>query len=300
MEAIKTASVSKSYGPTRALSRVSITVKTGDVYGFLGPNGAGKTTMIRVMLGLLKADEGRVELLGHDISAGTSAVLSEVGAVLAPPSFYPHLSGETNLKLFSGLRENGRSIANVLEQVNLSSARSRKFSDYSTGMKQRLAIAAALIKDPELFILDEPTSGLDPQGRVEIREILKNIGKEGKTVFLSTHLLNEVQQICNRVGVLKEGKLIAEDEVVQLLGERGDTLLVVDSSQIDRATEVLKQAEIVSRVNPGENQLRVSLKTGKNSDLIGILTEAGIEIEEVKNSRKNLEEVFMELTAGSA
>jgi len=300
MEAIKTASVSKSYGPTRALSRVSITVKTGDVYGFLGPNGAGKTTMIRVILGLLKADEGRVELLGHDISAGTSAVLSEVGTVLAPPSFYPHLSGETNLKLFSGRRENSRSIANVLEQVNLSSARSRKFSHYSTGMKQRLAIAAALIKDPELFILDEPTSGLDPQGRVEIREILKNIGKEGKTVFLSTHLLNEVQQICNRVGVLKEGKLIAEDEVVQLLGERGDTLLVVDSSQIDRATEVLEQAEIVSRVNPGENQLRVSLEKGKNSDLIGILTEAGIEIEEVRNSRKNLEEVFMELTAGNA
>ncbi|MCF7876539.1 ATP-binding cassette domain-containing protein, partial [Candidatus Bipolaricaulota bacterium] len=266
MLAIKTNLVSKSYGATQALSKVSLTVRTGDIYGFLGPNGAGKTTMIRVMLGLLKADQGEIELLERDIDDGLKYILPEVGTVLAPPSFYPHLSGGTNLRLFSDLSKTDGSVSEVLKQVNLSSAASKKFSDYSTGMKQRLAIAAALLKNPELLILDEPTSGLDPQGRVEIREIIGELGEAGKTIFLSTHLLNEVQQVCNRVGVLKEGKLIAEDEVTHLLGGEEEVLIQVPESQKETAVEALRSSRFVSSVSAGERYLRISSSEGNNYD----------------------------------
>ncbi len=300
MEAIKTDSVSKNYGRTRALSEVSIAVKTGDVYGFLGPNGAGKTTMIRILLGLLKPDRGRIELLGEEVSRRRSTLLPRIGAVLAPPSFYPHLTGEVNLRLFSQLAETEDRVPELLEQVDLSVAGNKRFSDYSAGMKQRLAIAAALLKDPDLFILDEPTSGLDPQGRIGIREIIRNLGQSGRTIFLSTHLLNEVQQVCNRVGVLKEGELIAEDEVSRLLGEEEEVLIRVPSDGREEAKLALESADFVSSVSLGEHYLRVSLARGDNSDLIELLQEAGVEVEEIKNSRKNLEEVFVELTEEGA
>jgi len=296
MPAISVTEVSKSYRKTKALDEVSITVNKGDVYGFLGPNGAGKTTMIRIILGLLKKDGGRINILDEHVDGKVDSVLGRIGSVLAPPSFYPHLSGKTNLEIFSLSDHNGGSPVEILERVGLSDAADRHFSDYSAGMKQRLAIAVALMKDPELYILDEPTSGLDPQGRIEIRKIIDRIGSTGKTVFLSTHMLNEVQQVCNRVGVLKNGKRIAEDEVPKLLGDEGRVFIQVGKSEKERAGEVLEKAENVTGVTIGEEYVELTVCGGSNNDLIQRLIDAGLEIVEIRKSQRDLEDVFMELT----
>src|SRR5258708_36995266 len=204
--------LTKSFGTVAAVSDVSMTVRRGEVYGFLGPNGAGKTTTLRMLLGLARPTSGTAIVAGH--APGDPAGLARIGALVDSAAFYPYLSGRENLHMvadLAGISHSG--VDPVLDNVDLLSRAHRKFSGYSTGMKQRLGVAAALLKNPELLILDEPTNGLDPQGMAEMRRLIRNMAQGERTVLLSSHLLGEVEQICDRVGVIRDGRLVAESTV---------------------------------------------------------------------------------------
>lgn len=212
--------LSKRYGSkTLAVKKLSLTVYKGEIYGFLGPNGAGKTTTLRMLLGLIKPTSGWARLLGEEL--GSEAGLARVGALVESPTLYPYLSARDNLKALGrysgGVSKGG--IEEILKQVGLEKRARDKFKSYSLGMKQRLGVAAALLEDPELLILDEPTNGLDPKGVVEMRDFIVSLGKE-RTVLLSSHALNEVQRICDRVGVIQRGTLVAEGTIEELTGGR--------------------------------------------------------------------------------
>ncbi len=215
----------KHFGRVRAVDGLSLQVNPGECFGFLGPNGAGKTTTISMMLGLLRPTQGKVVLLGQEVTPQQTAVLRQVGALVGAPDFYPYLSGRENLRLLARLypEVDDRRVDEVLAQVGLApEAARRKVKGYSTGMKQRLGLAAALLHRPRLLILDEPTSGLDPIGMAEMRTLLRQLADQGVTVFLSSHLLHEVEQVCDRVAILNRGRLVALGPVSELLSGRRD------------------------------------------------------------------------------
>jgi len=216
--------LTKRYSDFTAVQELSLEVARGELFGFLGPNGAGKTTTIGMMLGLLHPTSGRVEILGRPITPASTQVLTQVGALVGAPGFYPYLSGYENLRLLARLYALPRSrIDASLDQVGLShNAARRPVKTYSTGMKQRLGLAAALLHRPQLLILDEPTSGLDPIGMTEIRNLLRQLADDGMTIFLSSHLLHEVEQICDRIGLLHHGRLVAQGSVSYLREKHGD------------------------------------------------------------------------------
>lgn len=298
MEVISSKGLTKRYKNVMALSDVNITVKEGDIYGFLGPNGAGKTTTIRLVLDLISPTEGRVEVFGVDVSTGISEVLPRIGSVLGDPSFYPHLSGRENLKLFRSLLSPGDNLTveEGLELVGLKEKADLRFSNFSAGMRRRLALASAYIKDPDLYILDEPTNGLDPKGRVEVREMIERLGGEGKTVFLSSHLLNEVQEVCSRVGVLKEGRLIDESPVSELLAETSGVVVTADEEEMNRLGTVLGNIDYVESVDVQGGKALVECPTDRSSDILSELAAEGVEVQEVEKRKRSLEDVFMELT----
>src|SRR5487761_341517 len=236
MTVVETSGLSKRYGNgVLAVDSVEMSVRRGEVYGFLGPNGAGKTTTLRMLVGLIRPTSGTATVAGHP--PGHPAGLAKFGSLVEAPGFYPYLSGRENLKVvadFAGISH--KRVGEVLEIVELASRAGRKFGTYSTGMKQRLGVAAALLKDPDLLILDEPTNGLDPQGMAEMRKLIKDIGQGERTVLLSSHLLGEVEQICDRVGVISNGKLVKQSTVQELIGEKG---VIVKAEPADRAGEML-------------------------------------------------------------
>ncbi len=211
---IRTRGLAKRYGPVLAVDRIDLDVRAGDIYGFLGANGSGKTTTVRMLLGLVLATAGEIELLGQPVPRAARQVLSQVGALVEGPAAYGHLSGRANLALLDAMGPGGQRrtrrqrIDHVLDQVGLARVGRRPVKAYSLGMRQRLGLAAALLRTPRLLVLDEPTNGLDPQGIREIRELLLGLHAGGTTIFLSSHLLVEVEQLCTRVGVLDRGQLI--------------------------------------------------------------------------------------------
>src|SRR5438094_2581408 len=212
-----------------------MSVRRGEVYGFLGPNGAGKTTTLRMLVGPIRPTSGTATAAGH--TPGNPAGLAKIGSLIESPGFYPYLSGRENLRVvadFAGVDH--KRVEEVLDMVELASRAGRKFGTYSTGMKMRIGVAAALLKDPELLILDEPTAGLDPQGMAEMRKLVTDIGQGERTVLISSHLLGEVQATCDRVGVISNGKLVRESTVEDLLGDEG---VFVRAEPSDRAKEVL-------------------------------------------------------------
>lgn len=298
MEVISSKGLTKQYKNVMALSDVDITVNEGDIYGFLGPNGAGKTTTIRLVLDLISPTEGRVEVFGVDVSGGIAEVLPRIGSVLGDPSFYPHLSGRENLKLFRDLLGPGNNLTveEGLELVGLKEKADLKFSNFSAGMRRRLALASAYIKDPDLYILDEPTNGLDPKGRVEVREMIKKLGGEGKTVFLSSHLLNEVQEVCSRVGVLKQGRLIDESPVSELLAETSGVVVTAADEEMSQLGDVLVDVEYVESVDIQGEKALVECPADRSSDILSELAAEGVEVQEVEKRKRSLEDVFMELT----
>ena len=290
---VETSDLTKRYGSRiTAVDSLDLNVKRGEVYGFLGPNGAGKTTTLRMLLGLIKPSSGKARVL--DEAPGSPAGLSRVGALVESPAFYPYLSGRDNLRVMA--RYSGVSkprIAEVLEQVELSERAKDKYKKYSLGMKQRLGVAAALLKDPELLILDEPTNGLDPQGMADMRKLIRDLGTGEHTVLLSSHLLGEVEQICDRVGVIQEGALVAEGTVTELRGAAG---LLVKAEPVEEATKIAEKLAGVEEVKQSDGRLRLTIDPERAAEINSKLVEAGLRVSELRPAEQSLEDVFLELT----
>jgi ABC-type multidrug transport system ATPase subunit len=289
---IETKELGKRYGELVAVDRLALRVRRGEVYGFLGPNGAGKTTTLRMLLGLIRPTSGRAVVLGA--RPGSPESLGRVGALIEYPSFYPFLSGRDNLRalgLHAGAPE--ARIEVVLDEVGLASRGGDRFGTYSQGMKQRLGIAAALLKDPELLILDEPTNGMDPGGMAEMRAFIRALGRGRRTVLLSSHLMTEVEQICDRVGVISRGALVREGTVDEL---RGRESLWVRAEPIEQAARLLETVRGVARVARNDGGLRIAVDPAAASTINRALVEAGIAVAELRPERASLEDVFLELT----
>jgi len=299
---IVTRGLTKRYGRVLAVDHVDLDVRPGDRYGFLGPNGSGKTTLVRMLLGLVYATSGEIELLGQPVPARIAKVLPQVGALVEAPSAYGHLSGRANLAILDssgprpagarGGRSRRRRIDEALARVGLAGVDNRAVSKYSLGMKQRLGLAAALLREPKLLVLDEPTNGLDPRGIREIRDLLTELNVSGTTVFLSSHQLAEVELLCTRVGVIDRGRLVLQDDLDALRGPTGRA--IVRSPDADRVAARLGD-RVVSRSDD-----RLIVASADPAELNTELVSAGLRVSEVSAERRSLEEVVLAVTgAGS-
>jgi ABC-2 type transport system ATP-binding protein len=291
---VETVGLTKHYGNgIVAVQSLDLNVFRGEVYGFLGPNGAGKTTTLRMLLGLIRPTAGSATVAGA--APGSPRSLGMVGAIVETPAFYPYLSGYDNLRVIAGLSGAPASrIGAALDQVEMTPRAKHKFSTYSMGMKQRLGVASALLKEPELLILDEPTNGLDPQGMADMRNLIIQLGQGQRTVLISSHLLNEVELMCSRVGVIQKGKLVAEGTVEEL---RGVARLTIRAQPIERARALLESevgAENVTAQGDGTLTLKVDL--ARTAEINRILVQAGLAVTELRSATQSLEEVFIELT----
>jgi len=281
--------------PERALDGLDLDVPEGGVFGFLGPNGSGKTTTIRGLLGLIRADAGEMKLLGRRVPDDLSRVVSSVGALVETPQFFPTFSGRVNLGLLARTAgvPPGR-VDECLEIVGLRDRARDKYKGYSLGMKQRLGIAAALLKKPRLLILDEPSNGLDPAGIREVRELLKNLGGQpDTTVFLSSHLLGEVQQICDRVAILARGRCVASGQVSEVLASRSPSWLRVRLDDLASGGEVLTRAGFT--VSQVDGALRLD-NVAEPAAVTRVLAEQGLYLSELTPLGIDLETVFLDLT----
>ena len=295
---IRTEGLTKRFGKVTAVDHVDLDVREGEIYGFLGTNGSGKTTTVRMILGLVLATSGTVELFDRPMPRSAAEVLPAVGTLVEGPAAYGHLSARTNLNLFdasggrSGRRTRKTRIDDVLEQVGLAGVGSKPVKAFSLGMRQRLGLALALLQQPRLLILDEPTNGLDPQGIREIRELLLRLNAGGTTVFISSHLLAEIELMCGRVGVLDRGRMVLQDEVAVLKAPTGRTLIT--TSDPVAALGVL-DGRVVDR--DGD---RLVVQGEAPQVLNALLVNHGIAISELSAERRTLEEVVFErTTAGS-
>lgn len=292
---ILTHGLTKRFGRTLAVDAVDLHVREGDRYGFLGPNGSGKTTLVRMLLGLVYATSGSIEVLGRPVPRRVAEVLPMIGALVEGPAAYPHLAGRTNLALLDAAgpggsrRTRSRRIEEALERVGLAGVDRRPVRAYSLGMRQRLGLAAALLRAPRLLILDEPTNALDPQGIREVRELLIELNRLGTTVFLSSHLLAEVEQLCTRVGVVDRGRLVLESALSDVQGPTGRIL--VDTPDAGQAVSLL-DGQVVSR--DGD---RLVVRHGDPAVLNALLVEAGLRVSAIMPERRTLEQVVLEVTS---
>ena len=276
-----------------AVQGIDLDVSPGEIFGFLGPNGAGKTTTLRMLMGLIRPSAGRATLLGE--MPGSRAALGRVGALIEGPAFYPYLSGRDNLSVlarYAGV--SAQRIPDVLRRVDLEGRAGDRYSSYSLGMKQRLGVAAALLKEPELLILDEPTNGLDPAGMADMRGLIRDLGREGRTVLVSSHLMNEVEQVCDRVGVIREGRLVAEGTLDELRGRESLRLRV---EPVEEALRLLMRFEGVEQVAISGDHLRLVADPSAAPAINRALVGAGLDVSELTRERSSLEQVFLELTA---
>lgn len=294
--AVETRGLTKKYSTgVLAVNNLDLRVRAGEVYGFLGPNGAGKTTTLRLLSGLLRPTSGTAVVAGA--APGTPPSLARMGAMVETPAFYPYLSGRDNLRVvarYAGVPKSR--IEPVLKLVDLTDRARHKFKTYSTGMKQRLGVAAALLKGPDLLILDEPTSGLDPQGTIEMRALLKELKQGGRTVLLSSHLLNEVELTCDRVGVIANGRLVAEGTVDELRARSGGSALLIRATPLDQARRLLESLLKPEQVRVDGEALLVSVDPAQAASLNRRLVADGIDVGELRVSEQSLEDVFLQLT----
>jgi len=290
---IETTALTKRYAETiLAVDALDLRVRRGEVYGFLGPNGAGKTTTLRMLLGLVRPTSGSAVVLGA--APGSPAALSRIGAVVEGPGLYPYLSGRDNLRVLAGHAGAAPDrVATVLAETGLSDRAADRARTYSMGMKQRLGVAAALLKDPDLLILDEPTNGLDPAGMAEMRSFIRSLARGGRTVVLSSHLMGEVEQVCDRVGVIREGALVAEGTVEQL---RGRATLRVRAEPLGEAALLLAGLAEVADVTTDGGVLELTADVAAAADINHALVTAGIAVSEISERRASLEDAFLELT----
>jgi len=298
---LSTHDLTKRFGQTLAVDRLNLTVRRGDVFGFLGPNGAGKTTTIRMFVGLIYPTSGYATVVDHQVPRDKTEALKHIGGFVEVPAFYANMSARRNLRLMGNLNgevEESR-IDEVLDIVGLRERADSKTGDYSHGMKQRLGIANALINSPELVILDEPTSGLDPQGMKDVRELVRELGRQGTTVFLSSHLLHEVEQVCNRAAILNKGRVVVEGPVSELHPEHSSVKLL--TSDQARAREIVAALVGGQHVARDEEYLIVEAgEDGATRELVRRLVAEGIGVDAVIPAREQgLEDFFLDLTQSS-
>jgi ABC-type multidrug transport system ATPase subunit len=295
---IVTKAITKRYGTVLAVDAIDLDVRAGDRYGLLGPNGSGKTTLVRMLLGLVYATSGEIEVLGRPVPRKVSEVLPDIGALVEEPAAYPHLSGRANLRLFDAAGPGGRRgtrrrrIEEALDLVGLGGIDRRPVKAYSLGMRQRLGLAAALVRRPKLLILDEPGNGLDPRGMRDLRRLLMELNEQGTTIFLSSHLLAEVELLCTRVGVLNRGRLVLQQDLAELQAPTGR--IIVESPDAGRAVALLD-----GRVE-GRTGATLVVRYDDPAELNARLVGDGIRVTSMTPQRRSLEEVVLAITgAGS-
>jgi ABC-2 type transport system ATP-binding protein len=300
--AVETHGLTKRFGQNIAVNNVELLVPRGCAFGYLGPNGAGKTTLIRVLLGLTHADAGTMSLLGHSVPKHRAAALARVGAIVDEPRFHSHLTGRQNLQVLAAAREPAarERIGPALERVGILHRADDKVAKYSMGMRQRLGVAACLIGDPELLILDEPMNGLDPAGMHEMRDMILSLVAEGRTVVLSSHLLDEVERTCDAVAIVDRGQIIRQGPISELLA--GASLaLQVECSEPDRARALLETTNFGASVDVGPGGLGIGLPSGTPRDVIAeinrVLVEGGISVYRLQQIQASLESWFLSVTS---
>ncbi|MBI4852058.1 MAG: ABC transporter ATP-binding protein [Acidobacteria bacterium] len=295
--AIVTKNLTKQYKNVIAVNNLDLNIPKGTIYGFLGPNGAGKTTTIRMLLGLVAPSKGTLSVLGYDVEKHRDKIVQKIGAIVETPAFYNYLSAEENLKVLaysSNLSLSSKQINKLIDRVGLTKRGRDKVKTYSLGMKQRLGIAATLLSNPEVLFLDEPTNGLDPAGTVEIRNLISELGAENRTIFLSSHLLNEVEQICSDVIIVKQGEKKLEGKMSSLLAQTKGFLIKADP--LGQALSVLKQYPKFQAQSDNEGWLKVQAEPNDIPSVINLLVYAKIGIYQVIEHRNTLENIFLELT----
>ncbi|NTW02680.1 MAG: ABC transporter ATP-binding protein [Oscillochloris sp.] len=294
--AIATEGLTKRYGQRLAVDSLTLRVERGEVFGLLGPNGAGKTTTIAMLLGLVAPSAGRAFVLGEELGSRPRTVLRRVGAMIEAPAVYPYLNGYDNLRVLAragGIPETR--IAQVLQAVSLTARAHDKARTYSQGMRQRLAIAAALLPEPELIILDEPTNGLDPAGTVEVRDLIRTLAAGGRTILLCSHLLHEVEQLCGRVAILKAGQLIAQESVADLL-QRDAGIRVRVEGDSSLAIALIRALPWVKEVTSEGDLLLVEAPSARVAELNRYLAHHEVAIAEIGVRERSLESFFLEVT----
>jgi ABC-2 type transport system ATP-binding protein len=300
--AVETHALVKRFGPNVAVNDVELRVPRGCAFGYLGPNGAGKTTLIRVLLGLTRADSGTMSLLGYEVPKHHALALARVGAIVDEPRFHAHLTGRQNLELLAAHREAAAMdrIGPSLDRVGMTQRAGDRVSKYSMGMRQRLGVAACLLGDPELLILDEPMNGLDPAGMHDMRAMISALVAEGRTVVLSSHLLDEVERTCDAVAIVDRGSVIRQGSISELLAG-ASVFLQVECSDTERARTVLGAASLGVQVDAGPAGLGITLPPGAGRGLIAeiarLLMVAGIELYRLQPVQTSLETWFLEVTS---
>ena len=298
--AVATRGLTKLFGGRPAVDGIDLSVPLGAVYGFLGPNGSGKTTTIRMLLGLVRPSAGTSALLGHPIPRSAQIVLPRVGSLVEGPAFHPYLSGRSNLRrldaadLTADPRDSARRIDAALDRVGLLAAAGKRYRAYSLGMRQRLAIAAALLMPRDLLVLDEPTNGLDPQGTREVRHLVASLASDGTTVFVSSHLLSEVEQMCTHLGVMSEGRLVAQGSTSEVRGGAAPVARV-RTDQPTEAVRILSELGLAAvEVVPGGV---VGTPDGIEPEkIVATLVNAGVGVKEFTVTSPSLEDLFVSLT----
>ncbi len=293
---IRTDGLTKRYGEILAVDGLSMEVPRGRIFGLLGPNGSGKTTTMGMLLGLVKPTAGSFTLFGSNSPHVES--LRRLGAIVETPAFYPYLSGRDNLAYFQGIggRSDAAELDDLLEKVGLADRADSRFRTYSLGMKQRLGLAYALLGDPELLFLDEPTNGMDPAGMAEVRDLIRSLGTGGRTVLLSSHLLHEVEQVCDSVAILSKGRLIAQGDVEDLVRPGGDERVRLRTTDNARAVEVLKGLDWVTSVDEDGHSLLVATASERSPEISTALGQAEVYVTEMAAEETSLEQYFLDVT----
>ena len=297
---LRTTSLCKNFGKLEAVKNLNLELRRGEVFGFLGPNGAGKSTTVGMILGLITPTAGSIELFGVKQNGNRWAALRRIGAIVEEPSFYPYLSGWDNLQVLAesigGIPKN--KIEEVLERVGLSDRARDQYGHYSMGMKQRLGIASTLLRDPELIILDEPTNGLDPAGTKEIRDLIPRLAHESRAIMLCSHLLHEVELVCQNVAIIKQGTVIANAPIKELLSRGNQMQIRVQN--MEQATGILSGLPWIKSVKREGDYLMIDVPPDRGAAVNQALAEKGIFVSELINRTSSLENVFLQLTGGAS
>lgn len=296
---IETKSLTKRFGDILAVDELTLEVPRGHVFGLLGPNGSGKTTTMGMLLGLVRPSAGRFSLFGG--STTHREALTRTGAIVEFPSFYPHLSGRDNLAFFQEItgKANAVELETLLEKVGLAGRGKDRFHTYSLGMKQRLGLAYVLLGDPDLLILDEPTNGMDPDGMAEVRELIRSLGDGERTVLLSSHLLHEVEQVCDSVAILSHGRLVVQGTVDELVRSLAGETILIRTTDNTKAIELISKLDWVADVTSKDNSILVSALAERSAEISEVLSRSAVYIAEMTSGQMSLEEYYFKITSGA-